>query len=69
MSCKHRAIIIFTREVRGTSSNVASGRVTLQCSKSAGHDGLHHDAEQDEEWEDRGDELTHLLRMTPDEDE
>ena len=48
---------------------MASGRVTLQCSKSAGHDGLHHDAEQDEEWEDRGDELTHLLRMTPDEDE
>lgn len=70
MSCKHRAVIIFTREVRGTSSNVASGgRVQLTCGKDANHEGPHQDVERGEEWDDRGDKLTHILRMSPEDDE
>jgi hypothetical protein len=66
MSCPHRAILIFTRDVKGTSSNVASGRVELSCGLDAGHDGMHRDDANDEEWKDRGDEVTHLLRMVDD---
>ncbi|MEZ4440157.1 MAG: hypothetical protein R3B72_13765 [Polyangiaceae bacterium] len=67
MSCKHQAVIIFTREVKGTSSNLASGRTTLQCGLEEGHAGPHRDADHDEEWEDRGADLTHIMRMTEDE--
>jgi hypothetical protein len=68
MSCRHRAVIIFTKEVKGTSSNLASGRVELNCGGDEGHEGQHHDTERDEKWDDRGDSLTHILRQAPDED-
>jgi hypothetical protein len=63
MGCKHRAILIITRDVRGTSSSLASGRHQLQCGHPADHDGPHHDTEHDVEWKDRGDLLTHVLRQ------
>jgi hypothetical protein len=62
MTCKHRAILIVTRAVEGTSTNVAQERVELSCSEAEGHDGLHYDERRGERWEDRGPELTHVLR-------
>jgi hypothetical protein len=62
MNCKHRAVLIVTRAVEGTSTNIAQERVELACSEPAGHAGTHHDKRRDERWDDRGQEVTHLLR-------
>jgi hypothetical protein len=66
MSCKHRALLIITRDVRGTTSNLAKKRTELQCGEPEGHDGPHRDEAHGESWDDRGSDLTHILR---DEDE
>ncbi len=63
MSCSHRAVIIITRDVRGTSSNLAASRTELACGKPDGHDGLHEDTAKGESWKDRGDTMTHILRQ------
>ena len=63
MACAHRAVLIITRDVKGTSSNLAAGRTELSCSKPEGHDGQHEDEESGESWDDRGDLLTHILRQ------
>jgi len=62
MNCKHRAVLIVTKAVEGTSTSIANQRVELACGEPAGHPGTHHDKRRDERWEDRGPELTHLLR-------
>jgi hypothetical protein len=62
MTCKHRAILIVTRAVEGTSTSVAEQRVELSCGEAEGHDGPHHDREHGERWDDRGQPLTHVLR-------
>ena len=62
MDCPHRALLIVTRTVEGTSSNVAKRRVELRCGQPAGHGGPHVDAEHDEQWEDRGHRMSHILR-------
>ncbi len=63
MACKHRAVLILTRDVKGTSSNLAAGRRELQCTKADGHEGPHEDEGAGETWSDRGDVLTHILRQ------
>jgi hypothetical protein len=62
VTCPHRAVLIITREVQHTATNLAKKRIELSCGMAAGHDGPHHDAGAGEKWEDRGEELTHLLR-------
>ncbi len=62
MACKHHAVVIVTRDVRGTSSNLAASRTRIQCSKQEGHDGPHEDPTAGETWESRGDVMTHILR-------
>jgi hypothetical protein len=62
MACQHRAVLIITRDVKGTSSNLAAGRTELTCSKPEGHDGFHEDEALGEKWKDRGDVVTHILR-------
>jgi hypothetical protein len=61
MSCKHQAVVIVTRTVAGTASNVAKRRIDLFCRQPAGHVGEHYDPEQDRRWTDKGPELTHIL--------
>lgn len=61
MACKHRAIVIVTRDVKGTSSNLASSRTELSCTLEDGHEGQHED-EKGTKWKDRGDVMTHILR-------
>lgn len=68
MQCPHRAVLIETRSVIGTASNVAKRRVELQCSLSAGHEVPHRDDQHREEWTDRGPLLTTVLRHEPDDE-
>jgi hypothetical protein len=62
MTCKHRAVLIVTRAVEGTSTSVAQERIQLECSEDEGHVGSHRDHTHGESWEDRGQPLTHVLR-------
>ena len=76
MSCKHQAILIVTRTVRGTASNIAKRRIDLHCQEAAGHSGEHYDPHEDRRWQDKGSEVTHILEheeepaddVTPDQD-
>lgn len=61
MQCSHRAVLIVTREVEGTSTNVARERKNLSCRLEEGHDGKHHDTQYEESWDDEGKTLTHIL--------
>ena len=62
MGCKHRALIIITRDVTGTASNLAQARIELTCKEAEGHSGPHRDAKRNETWQDRGNERTHIMR-------
>lgn len=62
MGCKHRAVLIITRQLDGTASSVAKSRVELSCQLPEGHEGEHRDDEHAETWVDDGRPVTHLLR-------
>lgn len=62
MNCRHRAVLIVTRSVSGTATNVAQERRELSCCEPSGHAGPHRDERSNERWQDKGSELTHLLR-------
>jgi hypothetical protein len=66
MSCRHRAVLIVTRDVEGTSTSVARERKNLSCSREASHQGTHRDRQYEEEWEDKGPLLSHVLRHDAD---
>jgi len=51
MTCGAKAVLIVTRSVPGTTTNVAQRRAELSCDKPAGHDGAHADSGQGEEWQ------------------
>jgi hypothetical protein len=67
MSCKHRALLIVTRDVQGTASHVAKRRIEFGCDEAEGHVGPHRNGEHGESWTDRGDVVTHILRHESDE--
>jgi len=62
MSCSHRASLIITREVDGTSTSIARDRRPLVCCLPDGHVGEHRDEKSGETWNHDGKELTHILR-------
>ncbi len=69
MTCKHRAVLIVTRSVKGTSSNVAKARIDLRCGRSADHQGPHRDLDHDESWEGRDkNAIPHLVRHESEEE-
>lgn len=68
MTCPHRAVLLVTREIEGTSTSVASQRYNLRCCQEEKHSGPHRDAERGEEWEDQGPTLSHILRQEPEAD-
>jgi len=51
MACDARAVLIVTRQMEGTSTNVARERFQLHCGLENGHAGPHRDAEHAQEWE------------------
>lgn len=52
-ACGHRAVLVITRAVAGTSTEVARKRVDLVCGLPENHPGSHRDEIQSEEWERR----------------
>jgi hypothetical protein len=64
--CGQRAVLIITKAMEGTATNVARDRRDLCCTLPSGHPGSHHDAVKDEHWESAPGSVRTLLR---DEDE
>jgi hypothetical protein len=62
MTCRHRAVLVVTRSVEGTSTNIARERKNLSCGLETGHGGRHRDLQFEEEWQDGGKVLSHILR-------
>lgn len=50
MACDVRAVLIVTRQIEGTSTNVARQRIELHCSLPLDHDGPHRDETHAQEW-------------------
>ncbi|HEY3254694.1 MAG TPA: hypothetical protein VGJ91_12125 [Polyangiaceae bacterium] len=50
MACDATAVLLVTRQMEGTSTNVARQRIELHCSLSPGHEGPHRDETQKQEW-------------------
>ena len=65
MDCGQRAVLVVTREVAGTSTNIASRRVELVCTLNAGHEGPHRDTREGETWESEGGKVPTVLRHEP----
>ena len=61
MACPHKAVLIVTRSVRGTSSSLARERVELSCAEAEGHQGEHRDPRHNRSWKDRGQTVTHVI--------
>jgi hypothetical protein len=49
--CGHKAVLIVTKEVPNTATNVARRRIDLRCGLPAGHQGRHRDTEHGEQWD------------------
>lgn len=62
MSCPYRAVLLVTRDMRGTSSSIAKERVELTCMEPEGHEGPHHDARTGIRWQDKGKTVRTILR-------
>lgn len=60
--CGHRAVLVITRSVEGTSTNVARRRAELFCRLPAGHAGAHRDPSENAEWEGGADKRPTILR-------
>ncbi|MEI9949286.1 MAG: hypothetical protein WDO74_09945 [Pseudomonadota bacterium] len=50
MACDARAVLLVTRQMEGTSTNVARQRIELYCSLPPGHAGPHRDENQKQQW-------------------
>ncbi len=50
MACDARAVLLVTRQMEGTATNVAKQRIELHCSLEPKHSGPHRDASQAQEW-------------------
>ncbi len=50
MACDARAVLIVTRQMEGTSTNVARQRIELHCSLVPDHGGAHRDEQHAQEW-------------------
>ena len=65
MLCGQRAVLLVTREVEGTSTNVARERVELVCDQESGHAGPHRDGRHGEQWDAELGKATTVLRHEP----
>ena len=60
--CQQRAVLVVTRSVQGTATNVARRRVELACALPDGHEGEHHDPRYDERWKGHSAQQQTILR-------
>lgn len=64
--CRQGAVLVITRDVEGTTTNVVRRRLTLTCGLPQGHSGAHQDLVNGENWESDRDERTTLVRHEDD---
>ena len=62
MACLYRAVLLVTRDMKGTSSAIATERLELACGQPAGHEGCHRDVATGIGWNDEGKLVRTLLR-------
>jgi len=62
MPCPYRAVLLVTRDMRGTNSSIAKERTELTCVEPEGHEGPHHDARTGIRWDDGGKAVKTFLR-------
>jgi hypothetical protein len=62
MACDARAVLLVTRQMEGTATNVARQRIELYCSLAEGHEGAHRDVAHHQEWQVVQGRPTLLLR-------
>ena len=62
MPCGAKAVLIVTKTVQGTSTNVAQRRIELCCDAPLGHTGAHTDSRQGESWEAEPGKVATVLR-------
>lgn len=68
-SCGRKAVLIVTKQVPDTSTNVARRRIDLACGLPAGHEGRHRDLEHEEQWDGGSGPITTLFRHEDEEPE
>ena len=62
MACDARAVLLVTKQMEGTATNVARQRIELHCSLTPGHSGPHRDEAQAQEWQVIKDRPSLVLR-------
>jgi hypothetical protein len=60
--CGERAILIVTKSLAGTATNVARSRTVLVCGLEAGHGGEHRDLRNSESWDGKLRTLPTIIR-------
>jgi hypothetical protein len=60
--CGQRAVLVVTRSVEGTATNVARRRVELRCNRPEQHAGPHQDSEHGEQWQGAPGQVSTILR-------
>ncbi|MFO7178113.1 MAG: hypothetical protein DIU78_005355 [Pseudomonadota bacterium] len=61
-ACNEKAVLIVTRQVPDTATNVARRRIELSCQLTLGHSGPHRDMQHGEEWESTSSPVATLFR-------
>ncbi|MCC6903073.1 MAG: hypothetical protein IT377_29150 [Polyangiaceae bacterium] len=62
MPCGAKAVLIVTKSVQGTTTNVAQRRAELVCDAPVGHTGAHIDSRQGESWDAEPGKVATVLR-------
>jgi hypothetical protein len=65
--CGRKAVVIVTKQVPDTATNVARRRIDLVCGLPVGHEGRHHDVNHDEKWDAGSGPIATLFRHEDDE--
>jgi hypothetical protein len=65
--CGRKAVLIVTRQVPDTATNVARRRIDLSCGLPDGHEGQHRDVSEGEQWDGGSGPVTTLFRHEDDE--
>lgn len=60
--CGERAVLIVTKTLAGTATNVARSRTLLVCGLDAGHAGEHRDTRHAEAWEAKPGAVPTIIR-------
>jgi hypothetical protein len=62
MACDAKAVLLVTRQLEGTSTNIARERIPLSCSLEPGHSGAHRDEGKGQEWDVKSGRPSLILR-------